>query len=53
MTATEAAGLIANRKLSVEELTRSCLKRIGEWNEAVKAWPLRNARMVSNPFILA
>ena len=38
LTASEAASLIADRKLSVEELTRSCLERISERDEAVKAW---------------
>lgn len=38
LTASEAASLIARRKLGVEELTRSCLKRIAERDEAVKAW---------------
>lgn len=38
LTASEAASLIAERKLSVEELTRSCLKRIAERDVAVKAW---------------
>lgn len=38
LTATEAVALITQRKLSVEELTRSCLQRIAERDEAVKAW---------------
>jgi Asp-tRNA(Asn)/Glu-tRNA(Gln) amidotransferase A subunit family amidase len=38
MTAAEAASLIAERALSAEELTASCLARISERNDAVKAW---------------
>lgn len=38
LTATEAAGLIAGRKLSVEELARSCLARITAREPVVKAW---------------
>lgn len=38
LTAAEAASLIAARKLGVEELTRACLARVAERDEAVKAW---------------
>lgn len=51
LTATEAAALIADRKLSAEELARSCLARIAAREPAVKAWlhvdpdqVIRNAR---------
>jgi Asp-tRNA(Asn)/Glu-tRNA(Gln) amidotransferase A subunit family amidase len=51
LTATEAADLIADRKLSVEELARSCLGRIVARDSAVHAWQfidtdlvIRNAR---------
>ena len=45
LTASEAASLIAERKLSVEELTRSCLKRIADRDEAVKAWTFLSPEM--------
>lgn len=45
LSATEAASLIAERKLSVEELTRSCLKRIADRDEAVKAWAFLSPEM--------
>lgn len=38
LTATQAAELIAAKKLSSEELTRSCLARISEREPAVRAW---------------
>ena len=38
MTAAEASALIQSRKLSCEELVRSCLRRIGSRDAAVKAW---------------
>jgi Asp-tRNA(Asn)/Glu-tRNA(Gln) amidotransferase A subunit family amidase len=51
LTATEAAALLAARKLSCEELLRSCLARIGARDPQVKAWlyldadqAIRNAR---------
>ena len=51
LTATEAAGLIRDRKLSCEELVRSCLARIGSRDPAIRAWlhvdtdmVIRNAR---------
>ncbi|HVY14456.1 MAG TPA: amidase [Rhodopila sp.] len=51
LTATEAANLIADRKLSVEELARSCLARIAARDPAIHAWlfvdtdlVIRNAR---------
>lgn len=60
MTAAEAAALIADRKLAVEELTASCLSRIALRNEAVKAWAyldpelaLRKARELDKVLIHA
>src|SRR5215510_13126774 len=51
LTASEAAALIAARKLSCEELTRSCLARIAARDATVRAWlhldpdlAIRNAR---------
>ncbi len=51
LTATEAASLIRQRKLSAEELIRSCLGRIAARDALVKAWlyvdpdmVIRNAR---------
>jgi Asp-tRNA(Asn)/Glu-tRNA(Gln) amidotransferase A subunit family amidase len=51
LTATEAASLIRQRKLSCEELVRSCLTRIDQREPDVRAWlfldhelALRNAR---------
>src|SRR5580698_6230065 len=51
LTATEAAALIRQRKLSVEELARSCLARIDARDPTVRAWLyidhdmiIRNAR---------
>lgn len=38
MTAAEAASLIADRKLTISELTESCLARISERDALVKAW---------------
>jgi Asp-tRNA(Asn)/Glu-tRNA(Gln) amidotransferase A subunit family amidase len=38
LTATEAAELIATRKISSEELTRACLARIRDREPAVQAW---------------
>ena len=38
MTAAEASELIQSRKMSCEELTRSCLARIAARDAAVKAW---------------
>ena len=38
MTATEASALIQARKMSCEELTRSCLARIATRDPVVKAW---------------
>src|SRR5215469_3909619 len=38
MTATEASTLISARKLSCEELVRSCLNRIAARDSNVKAW---------------
>ncbi len=38
MTASEAAGLIASKQLSCEELARSCLARVAARDAAVKAW---------------
>ena len=38
MTATQAASLIAEKKLSTEELARSCLARIEEREPLVRAW---------------
>ncbi len=51
LTATEAAALIRQRKLSAEELARSCLARIEVRDPVVRAWlhvdrdlVIRNAR---------
>ncbi len=51
LTATAAAGLIRDRKLSCEELVRSCLSRIASRDPVVRAWlhidpdmVIRNAR---------
>ena len=51
LTATEAAALIRDRKLSCEELARSCLARIDARDPTVRAWlyldpdqAVRNAR---------
>jgi Asp-tRNA(Asn)/Glu-tRNA(Gln) amidotransferase A subunit family amidase len=51
LTATQAAALIRDRKLSTEELARSCLARIDSRDPAVRAWlhidrdlVIRNAR---------
>ena len=51
LTATEAASLIRDRKLSAEELVRSCLDRIDARDAVVRAWlfidrdmVIRNAR---------
>jgi Asp-tRNA(Asn)/Glu-tRNA(Gln) amidotransferase A subunit family amidase len=51
LTATEAATLIRQRKLSAEELARSCLARIDARDPTVRAWlyvdhdmVIRNAR---------
>jgi Asp-tRNA(Asn)/Glu-tRNA(Gln) amidotransferase A subunit family amidase len=51
LTATEAAALIRARKLSCEELVRSCLARIAARDPTVRAWlylnpaqAIRNAR---------
>jgi Asp-tRNA(Asn)/Glu-tRNA(Gln) amidotransferase A subunit family amidase len=38
LSASDAARLIREKELSVEELTRSCLKRMIEREPAVKAW---------------
>jgi Asp-tRNA(Asn)/Glu-tRNA(Gln) amidotransferase A subunit family amidase len=38
MTAAEASGLIQSRKMSCEELVRSCLGRIAARDSEVKAW---------------
>ena len=38
MTASEAAGLIASKQMSCEELARSCLARVSARDAAVKAW---------------
>ena len=38
MTAAEASSLIQTKKLSCEELTRSCLARIRARDPVVKAW---------------
>ena len=38
LTATQAAALIRDRKLSAEELARSCLARIDARDAAVRAW---------------
>ena len=38
MTAAEASALIQSRKMSCEELVRSCLKRIASRDAEVKAW---------------
>lgn len=38
MTASEAASLIADRKMTAAELTESCLARIAERDPTVKAW---------------
>lgn len=38
LTATAAAKLIAEKKLSSEELTRACLARISDRDPAVRAW---------------
>ena len=38
MTAAEASALIQARKLSCEELTRSCLARITARDPVVKVW---------------
>ncbi|MCO6416795.1 amidase [Siccirubricoccus sp. KC 17139] len=38
LTASDAAALIRDRELSVEELTRSCLARIASRDAVVKAW---------------
>lgn len=38
MTASQAAALIAGKKLSCEELVRSCLARIAARDPQVKAW---------------
>src|ERR1700712_3556550 len=38
MTAAEASALIGARKMSCEELVRSCLKRIASRDADVKAW---------------
>lgn len=55
LTATEAAQLIGDRKLSCEELTRSCLTRIAEREPVIKAWAftdpdasIRQARELDN-----
>ena len=51
LTATDAAALIRDRKLSAEELARSCLARISARDSTVRAWlyvdpdlVIRNAR---------
>jgi Asp-tRNA(Asn)/Glu-tRNA(Gln) amidotransferase A subunit family amidase len=51
LTATQAASLIRQRKLSAEELARSCLARIAARDPIIKAWlyidpdqVIRNAR---------
>jgi Asp-tRNA(Asn)/Glu-tRNA(Gln) amidotransferase A subunit family amidase len=51
LTATEAASLIRQRKLSCEELVRSCLARIASRDPIIRAWlyvepdmVIRNAR---------
>ena len=38
LTAAEAAALIQSRRLSCEELVRSCLARIAARDADVKAW---------------
>ena len=38
MTAAEASSLIQSRKMSCEELVRSCLRRIASRDAVVKAW---------------
>jgi Asp-tRNA(Asn)/Glu-tRNA(Gln) amidotransferase A subunit family amidase len=38
MTAAEASALIQSRKMSCEDLVRSCLKRISSRDAVVKAW---------------
>jgi len=38
MTAAEASALIQSRKMSCEELVRSCLARIASRDSVVKAW---------------
>lgn len=38
LTATQAAALMRDRKLSCEELVRSCLGRIGARDATVRAW---------------
>ena len=53
LTATEAAELIAARKISSEELTRACLARIRAREPAVQAWAAldedRASRASSDP----
>ncbi len=46
LTATAAAALIRQRKLSVEELVRSCLARIGARDPMIKAWLYLDPDMV-------
>jgi Asp-tRNA(Asn)/Glu-tRNA(Gln) amidotransferase A subunit family amidase len=38
MTAAEASSLIQSRKMSCEELVRSCLKRIASRDATIRAW---------------
>ena len=38
MTAAEASSLIQSKKMSCEELVRSCLARIASRDSVVKAW---------------
>ena len=46
LTATEAASLIQQRKLSCEELVRSCLARIAARDPIIRAWLYLDTDMV-------
>lgn len=46
LTATEALARIRNGELSVETYARALLKRIGERDEAVRAWAFLDPKFV-------